>query len=538
MEEVEPLLGQGGPVGGGGIRRAVKIQRADGWPSSRELSDITRSQLLTLEAANVPIAVAWDHVNYSVGKKGEKLHILHDLSGCVLPGTMLAIIGGSGAGKSTLLDVLARRKTMGEITGAVLYNGVHASDLKTLLLRVTGYVTQEDILKETLTVRETLMFQAQVRLDPRLFSPEQCATRVEKVMADLGLSHRADSRIGNEANRGLSGGEKKRVAIGVQLVTDPSVLFLDEPTSGLDAFNSLSVMRLLRQLAEKGKTVIATVHQPRSTMYDLFDQLLVLNQGRTVYQGPAKNATSYFARLGFRVPEHVSPADYVIDVLLDPDRASLATKDISTLDFAATWDASPEYEEIMHLVQDAKTEFPVLDTLSDIRPFATSRWVQFGHLASRQLRLQWRDPRGSTVGLLQAVIMSLVLGSVYFQLGFLAPGSIQSRTGVLFFIMVNDAFSLSQTGISWVEERLLVNRERASGTYASLPYFVAKVLVETPIHVLQTSIFCIVMYWMAELNPNAIRFGIFYGINLAISLAATAFYGLIGVISPNVIVAS
>jgi ABC-type multidrug transport system ATPase subunit len=131
----------------------------------------------------------------------------------------------------------------------VLYNSTSVSDLKNLLLRVTGYVTQEDILKETLTVRETLMFQAELRLDPRLFSAEAKVARVEKVLTDLGLSHRADSKIGNEAMRGLSGGEKKRVAIGVQLVTDPSVLFLDEPTSGLDSFNSLAVVRLLRALA-------------------------------------------------------------------------------------------------------------------------------------------------------------------------------------------------------------------------------------------------------------------------------------------------
>jgi ABC-type multidrug transport system ATPase subunit len=198
--------------------------------SLRELRDMTKSQQVTLEASRALMSVSWEDVNYYVPAKKEKLHILKGLTGCVNPGTMLAIIGGSGAGKSTLLDVLARRKTMGEITGKVLYNGVPMADLKNLLLRVTGYVTQEDVLKETLTVRETLMFQAEMRLDPRLFSAEAKEERVNKVLSDLGLSHRADSKIGNEAKRGLSGGEKKRVAIAVQLVTDPGVLFLDEPT--------------------------------------------------------------------------------------------------------------------------------------------------------------------------------------------------------------------------------------------------------------------------------------------------------------------
>lgn len=140
---------------------------------------------------------------------------------------------GSGAGKSTLLDILAQRKTTGDTTGDVLFNGTPGHELKDLLRRVTGYVTQEDILRDILTVRETLMFTAELRLDPKIFSKEQRAARVQKVMEDLGIAHRADMKIGSEESRGLSGGEKKRVAIGVQLVTDPSVLYLDEPTSGL-----------------------------------------------------------------------------------------------------------------------------------------------------------------------------------------------------------------------------------------------------------------------------------------------------------------
>ncbi len=454
------------------------------------------------------------------------------------PGEMLAIIGGSGAGKSTLLDILARRKTMGEVVGGVMYNGAPIRDLRNLLLRVSGYVTQEDILKETLTVRETLMFQAELRLDPRLFSTEAKVERVNKVMADLGISHRADAKIGNEAMRGLSGGEKKRVAIASQLVTDPSVLFLDEPTSGLDSYNSLAVVRLLRSLAEKGKTVICTVHQPRSTMFDLFDRLLVLNQGRTVYHGPAQEAASYFGRLGFKIPEHVSPADYVLDVLLDPERAQFAVADVSKLDFADSWDKSAEAKRVIELVSASKQDFALLNGVAEIRPYATSFFKQLGHLLVRQSRITWRDPASSIVGLAQALIMAFVLGSVFYQLGFINPASSQGRAGILFFIMINDAFSLSQTGISWVEERLLVNRERASGTYGDLAYFLAKVLVETPIHILQTGLFVTIMYWMAQLNQGAVQFFLFYAINISTSLAAVSLYSVIGIMSPNTTVAS
>ena len=210
-------------------------------------------------------------------------------------------VTGSGAGKSTLLDILAMRKTSGEIGGNVLFNGVPGQDLKMLLRRVTGYVTQEDIMKETLTVRETLSFTAELRLDPKVFSREQRDARVQTVMEELGISHRSEMRIGDAEKRGLSGGEKKRVAIGVQLVTDPSVLYLDEPTSGLDAYNSLSVMRLMRKLAQKGKTIITTIHQPRSTIFELFDRLLVLNKGETVFMGKAEDVVDYFGKIGFVV---------------------------------------------------------------------------------------------------------------------------------------------------------------------------------------------------------------------------------------------
>lgn len=197
-----------------------------------------------------------------------------------------------------------------------------------------------------------------------------------------------------------------------------------------------------------------------------------------------------------------------------------------------------------------------MDGVASIRPFATSFWKQLGHLLVRQSRTTWRDPASSVVGLAQGLIMAFVLGSVFYQLGFINPASVQGRTGgknermrvefrimlfsvaVLFFIMINDAFSLSQTGISWVEERLLVNRERASGTYGDLPYFLAKVLVETPIQILQTGLFVTIMYWMAQLNQGAVQFFLFYAINICTSLAAVALYSVIGVLSPNTTVAS
>ncbi len=232
--------------------------------------DLTRSGVAAFEASHTPISVAWDNLHFRVNTRGcgkacggrfppKSVHILKGISGAVRPGEMLAIIGGSGAGKSTLLDILAMRKSTGEVTGEVTFNGTPGKEIRNLLRRVTGYVTQEDIHKETLTVRETLQFQAELRLDPKIFTKKMREERVDTVMRQLGISHRADTRVGNEEKRGLSGGEKKRTAIGVALVTDPSVLYLDEPTSGLDSYNSLSVMRLLRELTQTGNWLKSSI---------------------------------------------------------------------------------------------------------------------------------------------------------------------------------------------------------------------------------------------------------------------------------------
>jgi len=487
------------------------------------------------------IGISWENLNFKIkqrtycGKnKGEKtLHILKGLSGYVNPGNMLAIIGGSGAGKSTLLDILAMRKSIGEVSGNVSFNGIDSSNLEIFMRRVSGYVTQEDIMNSTLTVRETLQFQADLRLNHKLFDKEQRIQRVEQVMKDLAIEHRADMRIGDTEKRGLSGGEKKRVAIGAQLVTDPSILFLDEPTSGLDSYNSLAVIQLLRKLAKTGKTIITTVHQPRSTMFDLFDQLLVLNFGETVYMGSAQNLTDYLAKSQFIIPQNMNPADYVIDVLLDPNRANFTSADISKLDFAQTYRNSDEIKMIDDGIKYNKTQLPQLIGMDDVNPFATGLLTQFQHLGMRHLRTAFRSPLSIIIQTIQSIAMGFVIGSIFYQLGYVAPAAIQGRTGVLFFVMINTAFAQSFTVGMFIEERSLVNRERASGIYSIGPYFISRSLIDTPFQIIQTILFSAIMYWMSGLNPAADRFFIYLAICIANTLCAAGFFSLIAAVSPN-----
>jgi ABC-type multidrug transport system ATPase subunit len=193
--------------------------------------------------------------------------ILHDVSANMPRGTLTAIIGGSGSGKTTMLNTMAERITSGRlaITGKTIFNGQQGiSNIR------SAYVMQQDILLPTLTVRETLQYSADLRLPPPTTSEERKKV-VEEAILELGLKECADTRIGNNIHKGCSGGEKRRTSIGVQLLSNPSVLFLDEPTTGLDATSAFQLVRTLKSLAGKGRTIITTIHQPRSEIWGLFD---------------------------------------------------------------------------------------------------------------------------------------------------------------------------------------------------------------------------------------------------------------------------
>ncbi|KAJ2956478.1 hypothetical protein NQZ79_g7657 [Umbelopsis isabellina] len=255
--------------------------------------------------------ITFDDVTYTVGGK----QILRSISGYLEPGKLLAIMGPSGAGKSSLLDILARKPKRGVISGRILINGEVPT--RKQFKRISSYVDQEDTLIGTLTVRETLMYSALLRL-PRTIPLAIKQKRVEETIRELGLTHVADSYIGVAGKRSLSGGEKRRVSIGKELVTSPSILFLDEPTSGLDAYNASVVMECLLRLARNSKrTIITTIHQPRSNIFKMFDSFMLLANGHTVYFGPAKAASQYFVNIGYPVPKDYNIADYLIDVTMN-----------------------------------------------------------------------------------------------------------------------------------------------------------------------------------------------------------------------------
>lgn len=259
-----------------------------------------------------PASLYFENVSYVINQR----QILSGMRGIARPGEITAIMGASGAGKTTFLDILARKNKRGVSSGDFYVNGekVSTSDFKSVI----GFVDQEDTMLPTLTVHETILTSALLRL-PRNMSRASKEQRVIEVEKQLGIYNIRDSLIGSEEGkgRGISGGEKRRVGIACELVTSPSILFLDEPTSGLDAYNAFNVIECLVTLAKTYKrTVIFTIHQPRSNIVALFDRLVLLAGGQAVYSGPFHQCQSYFDSLGYSCPPGFNIADYLVDLTM------------------------------------------------------------------------------------------------------------------------------------------------------------------------------------------------------------------------------
>ncbi|MCJ1471917.1 hypothetical protein MMC13_000558 [Lambiella insularis] len=257
-------------------------------------------------------SLQFENVSYSLNDK----QILSDVRGIAHPGQIMAIMGASGAGKTTFLDILARKNKRGIANGEFYVNGEKVIDAE--YRSVVGFVDQDDNMLPTLTVHETILTSALLRL-PRDMGTAAKEQKVFEVEKQLGIYHIKDQLIGSEEGkgRGISGGEKRRVGIACELVTSPSILFLDEPTSGLDAFNAFNVVECLVTLAKNyNRTVIFTIHQPRSNIVALFDQLLLLAQGRVVYSGPFSGCQQYFDKIGYSCPPGFNIADYLVDLTM------------------------------------------------------------------------------------------------------------------------------------------------------------------------------------------------------------------------------
>uniref|UniRef100_A0A8C1XF50 ATP-binding cassette, sub-family G (WHITE), member 2a n=1 Tax=Cyprinus carpio TaxID=7962 RepID=A0A8C1XF50_CYPCA len=473
--------------------------------------------------------VSFHSISYSVKMKSGFLcrrkltqkSILIQLNGIMRPG-LNAILGATGSGKSSFLDVLAARKDPAGLSGEVLIDGApQPPNFKCL----SGYVVQDDVVMGTLTVRENLRFSAALRL-PTSIRQREKDEKVEKLIQELGLSKVADSRVGTQLIRGISGGERKRTNIGMELIIDPPVLFLDEPTTGLDASTANSVLMLLKRMASSGRTIILSIHQPRYSIYRLFDSLTLLVGGRLVYHGPAQDALNYFMQIGYTCEPHNNPADFFLDVI---NGDSTAVKELSS--------SLKGIED--HLVEEYKNSSSYKQTKSELErivqgqdystrtksrtiTYSTSFFHQFNWVLKRTFRNLMLNPQTSFAQIGVMIFLALIVGVIFFGVKDNSSG-IQNRIGVLFFITVNQCFSSVSSAELFIAERNLFVHEYISGYYRVSVYFLSKILSDIlTLRTIPAIIFSCVAYWMIGLKPSAEAFFIFLFSIILVSYTATS----------------
>ncbi|KAL3535996.1 hypothetical protein ACH5RR_004457 [Cinchona calisaya] len=474
----------------------------------------------------LPIYLKFTDISYKVVIKGvtstiEK-DILNGITGSVNPGEVLALMGPSGSGKTTLLNLLGGRLREPTTGGVITYNDQPYS--KYLKSRI-GFVTQDDILFPHLTVKETLTFAARLRL-PSTLTKQEKEERATEVIYELGLERCQDTMIGGSFIRGVSGGERKRVCIGSEIIMNPSLLFLDEPTSGLDSTTALRIVELLQDIAEAGKTVFTTIHQPSSRLFHKFDKLILLGKGNLLYFGKASEAMVYFSSIGCSPLIAMNPAEFLLDLangnLNDvsvpsewEDKIQMGNSETETRSGKLSPATVHEYLVEAYETRVAENEKQKLlvplqideeiksQVFSKKRAWEASWFEQYSLLFWRGLK-ERRHDYFSWLTITQVLATAVILGLLWWKSGSNNPKELQDQAGLLFFIAVFWGFFPVYTAIfTFPQERAMLIKERAADMYRLSAYFLARTTSDLPLDLLLPVLFLLVVYFMAGLRLNA-----------------------------------
>ncbi|XP_007949889.1 broad substrate specificity ATP-binding cassette transporter ABCG2 [Orycteropus afer afer] len=493
-------------------------QNTNGSPGTTSSDLKTHTEGAVLSFHNICYQVKVKSGFLPCGKTVEK-EILKDINGIMRPG-LNAILGPTGGGKSSLLDVLAARKDPHGLSGHVLINGApRPANFKCN----SGYVVQDDVVMGTLTVRENLQFSAALRL-PTTMKNHEKNERINMIIQELGLEKVADSKVGTQFIRGVSGGERKRTSIGMELITDPSILFLDEPTTGLDSSTANAVLLLLKRMSKQGRTIIFSIHQPRYSIFKLFDSLTLLASGRLMFHGPAQEALGYFASAGYNCEPYNNPADFFLDVINGDSSAVVLNREGDDSEAKRAEELSQKDKTIIEKLaefyanstffRETKTELDILSGVQKKKrssPFkdityATSFCHQLRWISRRSFKNLMGNPQASIAQLIVTAILGLVVGAIFYGLKNDQTG-IQNRAGVLFFLTTNQCFSSVSAVELFVVEKKLFIHEYISGYYRVSSYFFGKLLSDLlPMRTLPSIIFTCIIYFLLGLKPTVEAF--------------------------------
>lgn len=503
-----------GGVGGGG-----------GWGSAMASGSGSAGDLEIGRGRAAAAYLVWEDLTVVLPNfgHGPTRKLLHGLNGYAEPGRVMAIMGPSGSGKSTLLDSLAGRLSRNVVmTGNILLNGKK----RRLDYGVVAYVTQEDVLLGTLTVREAITYSALLRL-PSSKSKEEVRGIVEGIITEMGLIDCADHQIGNWQMRGISGGEKKRLSIALEILIRPYLLFLDEPTSGLDSAAAFFVTQSIRNLSRDGRTVVCSIHQPSSEVFALFDDLCLLSGGETVYFGEARTATKFFAEAGFPCPSRRNPSDHFLrcinsdfDVvtatlkgsqrLRTPDRSSdplmnLATEDIKSI-LVEKYKSSVYARNVRTKMQETSIVQGL--EIESIKGSQASWWKQLLTLTERSFLNMSRDVGYYWSRIVIYIMVALCVGTLFYDVGtsytaILARGACGGFvTGFMTFMSIG-GFP------SFIEEMKVFYKERLNGYYGVAVFILSNFFSSFPFLVAVSAITGTITFYMVKFRPGFSHYAFF-----------------------------
>jgi len=495
-----------------------------------------------------PLSMSFSEINYYVdmpaemksqGVTADKLQLLSGISGAFRPGVLTALMGVSGSGKTTLMDVLSGRKTGGYIEGEIYISGYPKN--QETFARISGYCEQNDIHSPQITIRESLLFSAFLRL-PKEVTNQEKKIFVDEVMELVELDGLKDAIVGLPGVNGLSTEQRKRLTVAVELVANPSIIFMDEPTSGLDARAAAVVMRTVRNTVNTGRTVVCTIHQPSIDIFEAFDELLLMKRGgQIIYSGPlgrdSHKVVEYFEEVpGIpKIKEGCNPATWMLDV------TSASTEVQLKIDFAEHYKSSTMYERNKALVKELSKPPPGSSDLYFPTQYSQSTFDQFKFCLWKQRLTYWRSPDYNLVRMVFALFTALMLGIIFWRVGSKMESSADLLiiVGSMYFAVAFVGFNNCITAQPVIAvERTVFYRERAAGMYSAIPYAFSQVVVEIPYVFVESVIYTLIVYSMMSFQWTPAKFFWFFYTSF-LSFLYFTYYGMMGVaITPNPQVAS
>ncbi|KAI3417297.1 Protein kinase domain-containing protein [Psidium guajava] len=495
-----------------------------------------------------PLTLVFNNVQYYIdtpvemrerGFAEKRLQLLSDITGAFRPGVLTALMGVSGAGKTTLMDVLCGRKTTGYIEGEIKVGGY--PKVQETFARISGYCEQTDIHTPQITVEESVIFSAWLRLDPQIDSKRKTEF-VDEVLETIELDGIKDSLVGIPGVSGLSTEQRKRLTIAVELVANPSIVFMDEPTTGLDARAAAIVMRAVKNVVDTGRTIVCTIHQPSIDIFEAFDELVLLKTGgRLIYSGPLGQNSSkiieYFESIP-RVPKiksNYNPATWMLEVTSTSAEADLG------IDFALIYRDSTIYETNKELVKQLSTPSPGTSDLHFSSRFSQNRWGQFKSCLWKQYLSYWRSPPYNLMRILHTIAASFLFGVLFWNQGKKLNNqqNLFNVFGSMFIAVVFLGINNCSSVLQYIAmERTVMYRERFAGMYSSWAFSLAQVVIEVPYILAQAISFVVITYPMIGYFGSADKiFWYFYV--MFCSLLSFNYLGMLLVsFTPNFMVAA